>query len=78
MELNKSALDIILKMKPYPDGSQLYPRYTKGEPVKRYIYRITCLHNGAIQISGTAGTMTYYDYSQRDAERLYNRQARTA
>lgn len=78
MDLNAATLEIILKMKPYPDGSQLYPRYTKGEPTKRYIHRITRQRNGSLLISGTIGSRTYYGYTQREAERRYNQEARTA
>lgn len=78
MDLNAAALEIILKMRPYPDGSQLYPRFTPGEPMKRYIHRITRQRNGSLLISGTIGSRTYYGYSQREAETRYNHEARTA
>ena len=40
-ELQQAALEIIMKMRPHPDGWTIYPKCTKGEPVKRYIHRIT-------------------------------------
>lgn len=75
-ELTQAALEIIAKMRPYPDGRTIYPRYTKGEPVKRYIDRITRTRDGGLQIDGRAGTQHYLYYSIRDAERDYNRRAR--
>ena len=74
-ELPKAALDIILSMKPWPDGWTLYPTNKPGEPTKRYITRITRTRDGGLQIDGTAGSRHYLYYSRRDAERLYNQEA---
>ena len=75
-ELQQAALEIIMKMRPHPDGWTIYPKGTKGEPVKRYIHRITRTRDGGLQIDGSAGTQHYLYYSIRDAERDYNRRAR--
>ena len=56
--------------------NHIYPKGTPGEPNKRYISTISRNHAGALEISGTVGTRTYYGYTQREAETRYNREAR--
>lgn len=77
-QLPAPALEIIRKMGPYPDGGRIYPPqvWTPGTPEKRYINTIYRLRDGALQISGKAGTRKYYGYSRREAETLYNKEAR--
>ena len=75
-ELPAAALKIIMSMRPYPDGWTLYPTHKPGEPAKRYIHRITRTRDGGLQIDGTAGSRHYLYYSRRDAERLYNQEAK--
>ena len=56
--------------------NHIYPKLTPGEPRKRYITTITRTSAGYLEISGDAGTRSYMGYSQREAEALYNREAR--
>ena len=79
-QLPPPVLEIIRKMRPYPDGIQLYPPRVEmpGTPKKRWIKTIHKLNTGAYQINGTIGIKRFYGFSRREAERLYNMAARTA
>lgn len=54
----------------------IYPTGRPGEPAKRFISTIRRTSAGALEITGAAGTRTFYGYSLREAETRYNAEAK--